>query len=803
MEAGITAIKASAGSGKTYNLTLYFLKVLGKEELTESALRKIIAITFTNKAAAEMKERIILFLKRIALERDRGLIEKTKLTPDKAEKWLDIIIEAYSNFHVKTIDSFIYSIMRAISLEEGIPTEAEVIFDKNYIVNLAFERLILKAQENLEVRRLLEELIEKMLQLEEEKGFNLEGKAKSKITSLFSEFGYLSADESEEELKKAKNELLERFEEFRRFVKENGMEDTLKKDFLKLVEKEGTPTWTEISEVFKSKNDLKKGASEEIRNAVASLKSAVEKFATLHTRYRTRTYVKLLEKLNTEIREILKSEGLMVGGHWTQRVKEFLEREEKETVAYAMLKVGIEPEYLLIDEFQDTSRQQWEALYPLVEEALSRGGSLIVVGDVKQAIYGWRGGDWRLFLEVMERKETETIVLPDNWRSKKEIILFNNKVFEKIKDKEKAVKIIKKLTPKDENDVVNRDIHNLAKVYEDVSQNPQKGEGGRITFLEATEENYLEVIEEKIKSLMGNSEDVAVLVRKNETGEEVSSFLLSKGYHVITENSLKILDHPTIRGVVSLIKYLINENDIHAFLSCALSPIGEKIARVNEIKDFLRDSEQSFETFSANHRIFANQKLISDMKEALLLLPPYPAVREIIELIEPDEKDKFFISHFLELVHILSKESSSISTVMEKLEQKGVEARIGVPEKAKGILVTTIHKAKGLEFDNVIVPLFGWTFDFGDHYILHNGILHFVKRGDSKIVEDWLKTLYQDQVVKEIVETINLVYVAFTRAIKELTVILDVTERKGGRKKYISHMVEELKEGINICVDCP
>ena len=182
-------LRASAGAGKTYQLTIRFLSLLAGIEPSAEALRQIVAITFTNRAAAEMKERIIVTLKQMALgeaNADR-LSHDTGLRPPDAASWLDTILAHFSDFHVRTIDSLVYALLRAFSLEMGMRPDLELTFDYDAILNQCFDRFLSRTEWVAGDQRyqLLCALLETYLKIEEAEGMVVERGIRRRLLELY------------------------------------------------------------------------------------------------------------------------------------------------------------------------------------------------------------------------------------------------------------------------------------------------------------------------------------------------------------------------------------------------------------------------------------------------------------------------------------------------------------------------------------------------------------------------------------------------------------------------------------------
>jgi ATP-dependent exoDNAse (exonuclease V) beta subunit len=362
-----------------------------------------------------MKERIIFALKHIALGQGPGkrLAGEKGLEPQEASTWLDVILAHFGDFHVRTIDSLVYALMRAFSLEMGLRPDLEVVFEQEAVLDRCFDGLLSSARwgdASDPLYQLFSQLIETYLEIEGAGGMVLEKGIRRRLQELYGRVDGPFELGPKPDLRAAEAKLMLSAEKLHAGITEGGFEDFLHKGIFK-------PQYLKdplahVGRGFFEKTSIEEALTKKfqgIRETAISwsdslyqeVKSAREDYLQLLAMAKVHAYMRALEQLQREVRGLSQREGLIIGGEWLHLVKEFL-KEGEEAAPFAFLKLGSRVNHFLIDEFQDTSRTQWEALFPLLEETLSKGGSLFYAGDVKQAIYGWRGGDSRLFGEVGE-----------------------------------------------------------------------------------------------------------------------------------------------------------------------------------------------------------------------------------------------------------------------------------------------------------------------------------------------------------------------------------------------------------------
>ena len=803
-------IKSSAGSGKTYRLTLKFLEllhILGKP--SREKLKSLIAITFTNKAANEMKERIVRALKEIAFETQKGrtLAGESQLRPKEAREWLEVIIDNFTCFNIRTIDSFIYLIMRAVSLEMGLPRESEVVFDKNYAINLAFDRVLLET--NSIDFSLLKRLINTFLWIEARGGFKLELGIKRTLINLYRELGDLETSFSfYEKRQEIYTRIREKHNEFLKIIEKSGLERHINKNFLNSLKgnnflqgilKKPTVQW--------NKTLLKKCPSEkivQIEQAYYELYQLIKKYFQVAPYAKVEAYAAFLNKIKEEMKNIFSQEGLILSGQWIEFVRSYLKGGI--SPSYALFKLGLDLKHFLIDEFQDTSVAQWDILFLVLEEALAQGGFFFLVGDAKQSIYSWRGGDWRLFERIVEERPFRCVsrgqyvddVLIHNWRSAEGIVEFNNQVFRRLKEEEFVEALVKRFMREEDNEIMASLKADIKKIYDNVDQKVGSERQKRIKakiecrFLKGKE--YEEYLLRDLASLWQEDQEIAILVRTNALAEEVASLLIEQGYPVVTENSLKIKNSKAVRAMVCLLRFLHNHTDMLALYGFLNSPLTEGLIDKLVLKDLIFSSSNLAEAVKGSFPDFwANYFL--PLKQLAASVSPYILLREIAERFKVCERlkeEKVFINRFFELAYMLENEKKTLSAILDALEEEAFEEKIGLPEKIKAIRVLTIHKAKGLEFETVLLPVVGWYLK-EDVYMIVNKKLAYVTQGDLLIP---FKREKLKERAKNLIEMLNLIYVAFTRAKKALYLYVETPQRnyKNRAAASIVRMLLESKD---------
>lgn len=784
----LLCVKASAGTGKTFELTRRFLELLLSSEIPPQReyLRQIVALTFTNKAAEEMKERIIRTLKEKALGQEGGVSQK-------ASQWLELILENYDSFQVRTIDSFIFGLLKALVFELGHRPDVEVILDKDVLVERAFDRLLghvdWEKEDDL-LRKLFQEVTKCYLELEKGGSLKVEGRIREKVRKLFKVSGPSTQGE-EVDLKVLKRKAQEVLNELVVSLRIRGVTFLNKEEEQKALR--DPFSW------FENKKNLPRPRSsfspkeEKLYGELSHLRDV---YLKAKARSRLFPYLRLLEKIREEVNRICKEEGSFLVGDWHRLLREHM---EQEGVDYVLFKVGGPIRHFLLDEFQDTDREQWEVLRPLVENALSEGGSLFYVGDPKQAVYGWRGGDWRLLEEVFEegfpsvpadRKEKR--VLDVNYRSCEGIVSFNNKLFALFSGKEGVEKFLGGLLSETKakevpSEVIEEFKEALLKNFSDVVQKSKDVRGGKVelkVFSGNKGELKAKVKNEFLRSVLERwterGSGIAVLVRKNEEAEEISAWITEVGIPVVSENSLRLKNSSLIKGLVCLLRFIDQPWDWTSLWGAFKSGLfdglegfpEEGIRLVLETPRGQDPCEVLRALFPMGYKEYLEPLIEGGA------FTPYGIIWELIRRLRlfcRFREETPLLRRFLEVVYKAQISGvMGISSFLEFWDKKGAEERVGMPEEVRAVRVMTVHKAKGLEFPVVYVPFTDWKVERENYVEDGRGGIYYVTEPTAQE----LLVLRYRKLMEEVLEELNLFYVATTRAKEELYLYLTCPERK-------------------------
>ncbi|QJB57917.1 UvrD-helicase domain-containing protein [Pseudodesulfovibrio sp. zrk46] len=809
-------VKASAGSGKTYQLTRRFLSLLDKADENKHAFTctvsphkgyawpEIMAVTFTNKAATEMKERVVSGLKHAAL--DLG-DQMTDCSPQTASRAIDSILRRYHRLNIRTIDSLLALLLRLFALEFGIRPDFQMIFDESEMFDAVYDHFVLICEEDGLEHELLAAAMDTMIRSEGRSGFWMQDMIRRRLLDLTrflrTESGPLLTDQEE-----IKALLTAAYADFQQTVKctleyfaDTGLPFAKRFiDFLMNSQDLGLFDPPKDSAYIKKeslRDCVNKKGKDDVNSRAeaeyAHLKEAWQTYATNHAAltgaYFLAPAVEIALRLLNGLNHQQKEQGLILGSSLAGFVNELLTYNEAVSEAYCRL--GCRLHHLLVDEFQDTSREQWQAITPLSQECLAKGGSLYYVGDVKQAIYGWRGGDSALFDEVLSQPDLASLALnsgsdtlPNNWRSFRNVVEFNNEFFRNFENIIHASDLADTLFKDAPDNFRASFADDLTGNFEDCAQAipPQNEESEgyvRMTRLpggrnEEIEEQALVALDELIDELTKRRyfRDIAILVRTHGHASLVCDLLVQKDIPVITENSLQLDRHPIIRQLAGLLGFLDFPRDDVAFLTFAAGNelfLAETGITEEEFHNWLiKPKKRPLGVCFRDDYPDQWQQFIEPFYNQSGLMTPYDLTREAIRtfrVLERHPDAELYVRRFLEVVHLAEENGyGSLSAFLEYWDEKSGEEKVPLPENIDAVRIMTIHKSKGLEFPVVIVPFHNWAVRPDQDYLIRKvkgqRILTPMKKGMGKP--------YLTSMGRAVREQLNLLYVAWTRAREEL-----------------------------------
>lgn len=815
-EAGLCRIQASAGSGKTWELTRRFLELLagcGRDGGHTSAAcaldanarswGDIIAVTFTNAAAAEMRERVLRRLKEVALGKtDTGV----PFSCEEARRWVKAILRDMGGLNIRTIDSLLHLIIRSSALDLGLPPDFEPAFVTDEALTPYYDLVLDRAwREDAAMRDLVRSTCRALAARSDSKGFLVGEKLRQPLRLVIDDVlrGRLDGLSPESDIK----EKLRRSEDAARAAAQQLLAAA---EAASLLWKK--PAVNVVSAIADGKFEscgLRTATTPDAETLFLKKCTVPDSVKTAHAHF-ARAALRCSECRN----HLLPALGLAPFVRLAQTLAEaFLLNKEQEGwipgvliprwaadslsgdhgVSDALCRLGSRLTHFLVDEFQDTSREQWQTLRPLVTDALARGGSLTWVGDIKQSIYSWRGGDPTLFSAVLLDTEltrlatSRTQTLPYNHRSRERIVAHNNSVFAPLAEKGCAREILEKLLPAMPPEHMDAAVCRLSEAFIGAEQKcpPDAEICGGFVHVECIDAPRADELQEAVLSRLcaliraellprRPLSDILVLVRSNENGRLVAEALARDGIPVITENSLLLSEHPLITQVVAFLDFLDTPEDDVAFWTMLTGSLvlGHPLAKGatwKQLHDWCveKGSGPLFQRFRRDWPDLWS-RLLAPFHAQSALLTPYDATREWLLRLDAETRfpaERSFLRRFLEVLQNAEEKGlASLGAFLEHWRTRGGEEKAPMPNGMDAVRVMTIHKAKGLAAPCVLVPWTNITVQSSRHseVIEYDGLRMAVPSG--KICG----ARHYEHLAAQACEALNLLYVAFTRARDEL-----------------------------------
>lgn len=862
----LTVYKASAGSGKTFTLTYEYIKLLlgekdenGVYRLNKTGRdchRSILAITFTNKATAEMKRRIVQELAVLAevesikdcnkspyTERLIGEFDCTHEELKKtAEKALQELLFDFNFFNISTIDSFFQNVLRVFAREAELTGNYEVELNDEYAVETGINEMLASINRadstngnDASIQRRITDWLKKyMLSLiEEGGGFNMFNRSSSFYEGIVSFVNKMCDEEfklkSEEMLKylddeskiiKFEQQLAAKVGQIQRAIKEksakainmlcDGVGLTPDKCWNNYVRTsvikwaEGTPTGLTKSVIDacenRSKRYLKKFSTEDAipsdidaayLDAINAIVDGVPRI-NLYKLTRKNIYILgLLGNIVKKIDEYRNDNNLILLSDTNDILQRIISEEE---LPFIYERVGVNLKHFLIDEFQDTSRMQWQNLSPLVSESLSHDKDNLIIGDEKQCIYRFRNSDPSLLREQVAQQfsrnyqeKGNNISGNTNWRSSADVVKFNNTIFSAIADSA-----------------------GLKQLYDNVSQQvapKRKNHRGYVKFTALQgdknefENSSLDLMAQEIKRQLQSgyrSSDIAILVRKGVEGRRVIDFLLEyvnahpdfPPLNILSNEALVVGNSNAVRLIVSVLRFI----DTPDKASDDYHMTKREISRmINRYEYFINTDNSPSQALVAALRSTATIEGLADEVMSMECVSLPSIVERIITRYVPEKAltdENIYITAFQDVVvDYCAQGAGDIHSFLKWWDAVGYKTCLTFPDSMDAIKVMTVHKSKGLEFRCVHIPFASWDMVEGKDIKWYDTI-GIYKDFDEEIVPPILPLKssksalegtdfyeqYEQNRGAEFVDQLNATYVAFTRAVDELIVNYKVKE---------------------------
>lgn len=844
--------KASAGSGKTHSLTGEYLKLAF---LRTDKFSHILAVTFTNKAAEEMKSRIIEELQNTVKLGNKAAHFQTikEVYPDNTDKEiqdkslaiLNQILHNYTQFTVSTIDSFVQKVVRSFSFELGVQSGYKIEMDQAKVLSDLLKMMYKKIDS---MPQLLNWLITfAKYKIDEGKSWDFNNDLKGLANEIFKERFQLLATDLEKkadilkeiwtlynELQKIKQHFKEKIQKIaqkaEKSVKRAGVNPNengrnLKTIYNYLTNKivnstkkaDFEPNKTVAAAYESVDNWHAKSAKKEVIDNVKMvyptlLQCLYEVQNIVENEFvKFRTAIAVIQNFHSfgiihEISSLLPtyrdSNNLLLINDTTQLLKNLIGENE---APFIYEKIGNNFHHILIDEFQDTSGFQWDNFKPLISNSLAYGYQNLIVGDIKQSIYRWRGGDWKLLLSQVKNDigtyQVQELSLDSNWRSRKNIIDFNNTIFKL------SPEIIQNFYNSELQNISDNDIKNelyeanfqniITEAYSDSFQKiPRTKNGGRslIHFFEQEKgmtksdwrnfvhENIPEIIEDLLLNKNYNPRDITILVRSNRDGQTIVNTLLNYmnqnderlRYRIISSESLFIGNSGIVKLLLNALHY-INDDTKQLYLSALVFEYFK--IQNKEINHNVFDTQNTEQL-----KAFLPQKFWESFI-VLKKLSIYELCEKIINIFELSDKNEHFVylQAFLDVILEFSRDKSTdLYEFLEWWDETGYRKSVQLSDAENAVRIMTIHKSKGLAFQVVLIPYCDWDLDH-NHIITNilwaktnhepfNSFSYLPIQYSSQLADTYFAKDYFEEKLYAFIDALNILYVAFTRAVQELIV---------------------------------
>ncbi|RFC55481.1 UvrD-helicase domain-containing protein [Brumimicrobium aurantiacum] len=815
---------ASAGSGKTFSLVQNYLKLTLSDHVSPKNFSKILAMTFTNKAAWEMKERVIQALdwlgypnreteresKKAQMLLDATLkttgLSATKIV-NRSKQVLSEILHDYEDFNVLTIDKFSLRLIRTFSRDLDLQEDFEVTLDQDLLLEQVIDELMSKIGQEHEKE--VTKLSLNYAKTNADKGDKWDFRrslidfSKVLIREQDQKFIHelLKEDFNEEKFKQINEEIQSYQEQHRKLCADayqyfNSLGTTVddypgkSRGIYPHLVKLPSRNITEVKPISSAIEKTLSGENvKKNHNVDPHLMELMQQLFTYESSVSSRMYtllkiksnfynLALLKYISKELTEFKEKKNIIGIFEFGQRIADLL---KKENAPYIYERLGNRYNHYLLDEFQDTSRLQWLNLIPLVHESIANNHENLIVGDPKQAIYRFRNGLVEQFVELPEiynpendpefvhlssyfKQLGEKIPLEDNYRSKRNIVEFNNTFFKRMLD----------LLPS-----------HFEEYYSDIRQNPKGSDGGFVAIDFCDSKDKEEIKEQEQAFLLQNVAnsiadgfdpgDICILTRNKKEGQHYAKTLLEAGlgYKVVSSDSLLVSSDSAVGFCIDYLNLRRNGGNKTTQIKFATSFYRQQAKDpIVELANFWENDKVGSFNFSG----FVAQEFNSMNELFFAYENLYDLGASFLQLIGLSELKNPYLHHLLELFQNYDlSQGPDIRGFIEEWNAKLYKSTIQMPENKDAVKIMTIHKSKGLEFPVVIIPRLIW--DIKPHrnqsfVEAENDVLLYSNLSKND-VPDYMYAAYKLEYDQLLLDELNTMYVAFTRPSERLYLFVE------------------------------
>ena len=833
-----TIYNASAGAGKTHTLVRSFLfRLLNSPHPYQ--IRSLLAITFTNKAAQEMKDRILeklsLFSKNLDIATEDEmfveLLGQCGTTKEdlhlRAKKAFLYILHHYGYFNVSTIDKLTHQIIRSFARDLGINPRFDVAIDGKAFMSEVVALVLTKAGED---KILTQTLVAYVLQKADElKSWDVSHEVTTiaemfinenhmqslaalakKPTSAFVEFNTKTL----EQIQALKQPIEEKAATILSYFQHKGIEPGWfpKQSLPTLLRQLQKGEWSKkpmtetmrgyvASGLFLKVAETKKHQAlldpivDDIVNVLQTYDRHWQQVTLLQMLRRNIVPLSLMQQIGNQVNTLQQERNTRLLGFFNKQISDTI----KDTSApFIYERMGIRYQHFFVDEFQDTSALQWSNLHPLFSHALEdseRKGSLVLVGDAKQSIYRWRGGYPEQFMKLANKEVPFSVKpnvepLPTNYRSGAEIVAFNNDFF---------TKAATFLPRKEQKEWYVNSCNQLSNAKDGGYISLSTIEGKNAEKVVAYQHAVVSRVQDCIRQGFA-WEDICILVRKNEQGVQLAKALTNAEIPITSSEALLVGQSPEVQFLMHLVKLRVEPKNKEAKYA-----VLERFA-LQQPDPFTWTKDQFARPFGAIVLELTYQKFDFASFQRLTL---YAALEYAIWAFSLTHELTAHLQAFLdEVLKLEDKKEATATRLLALWEQQKAHWKISPPEGRNAVRIMTVHKAKGLAFKVVILPFADSKWTDGNKtltwfplpkeaYPPFEEMLLPVSTTLTALGEG-AQDVYSTHHAQAVLDTLNTLYVGMTRPVEELHIITQLgkhTTSPTGLADVFLHIFPELQEG--------
>ncbi|MDR1418295.1 MAG: UvrD-helicase domain-containing protein [Endomicrobium sp.] len=799
----ITLMQASAGSGKTYNLAKrYLYLLLGSFDSVD--IKNIIAVTFTNKAAVEMKYRILNYLKMAALMQDsKGFFSELNMSQKDVSRKsllaLQNILEYYDSFNISTLDSFKNRILKSCAINMDISPNFSIEQDYSQNLKFALETFLHNSNTSQNIKDIILKYLEQYLT--NDMGWFAKDNIYNEIEKVFEKSGSIGKD-----INFSKN--IEFGKEFFlkvelivkkiKYIADKIADLQINGHFLKAIKKvllEGNKIFfaMNIPAKFACKNlEYKKNTkiSHEANMLWEEIYKDIKNLCNFYMQNYYQIYSYMYHEIVKEFDIKSKKDAIVFLNEINKKTVKFF-KDNDAVIPEVYYRLSEKYKHFLIDEFQDTSFVQWVGIKRFLDESLATGGTLFCVGDIKQSIYAFRGAKPELFYNMSKEFAASSIekqYLQTNFRSSKEIVSFNNEIFSS-DNLQRFLNVVYEDIDTDVN------FGNFLNTYKSSCQKIQDNkENGyiEIDFIEKdcqdikedTKQKFIKYVVELLNRF--EAKDITVLCRSNDEILDVSSWLLEKNIEFESSQTLNIKNNDIIKQIISFFGFINSPIDSLAFSSFIIGDVFSRVVNINQIEfeQFIFNKKDN--NFGFLYKIFKDryENLWNEYFEYFFakagFIPVYELTLSMLEkfkILENYPNSKAFVMRFLEIIKEFELQQSALSNFLEYFYNLSSQDDSLYIKNAfgSGIKVMTVHKSKGLQFPVVIIPFLKLGTNNIDKPYFDDSKEEINLLNISKNIAKFLlkaDKIYNKERIDNLLSELNILYVSMTRAEHEIYAII-------------------------------